>query len=254
MRLETDLHSLWDSGLLAQQLRTIPNNYTKPFPHGSTTVDVEKHLRGAIYDPYIRRVMYEGMGVGMADGRFEDGVFDWTVCPAPEPLSIWMSLQTTLGLRAPGDETRWDDDYVCPYAWANQLHKLNCEFPVWPAELDLPPYNENHATTHEHTNSSTSTSDASLTATMSDPHAHSHDDDYHEDPAYASSRPRSPHHELLELDTPEYNGRIKSEWLLERVLASAGVRLAGLLNGLFIELGDEEIENTSLPVVRPYMR
>lgn len=164
--------------------------------------------------------MYEGMGVGVVDGRFETGISDWLACPTRDPQSIWMSLQTTLGIRAAGDETRWDDDYVCPYAWAHELHKLNCEFPIWPRELDLLPYNETRLQPGD---------------------AHDHDGD-----AYVR-----PHPELLELDTPQYAGRLRRDWVVERLIAMAGVRLAGLLNGLFI--GPQEKENgpSLLPLLRP---
>lgn len=226
-----DLHSLWDSLLIAQALRTIPSNYTAPFPPDTTTLDIEKHLRGAIYDPYVRRLFYEGMGVGVVDGRFEDGVFDWTVCPTPEPQSIWMSLQNTLGFRTSGDEKRWDDGYVCPYAWASELHQLNCDFPIWPAELDLLPYNETR-----------------LLPTKGSKGQRSLD---REGSVDASGRPPKPHPELLELDTPQYGGRLRNEWIVERLLAMAGVRLAGLLNGLFLDTEGEMNHHVPLPMLRP---
>ncbi|THH07556.1 hypothetical protein EW145_g3298 [Phellinidium pouzarii] len=37
----------------------------------------------------------------------------------------------------------------------------------------------------------------------------------------------------LELDTPEYAGRIKDDWLVEQLLAMGGIRLAATLNYLF---------------------
>jgi len=224
----TNLHSLWDSLLIAQALRTIPYNYTAPFPPGTTKVEVEPHLRGAIYDPYVRRLMYEGMGVGVVDGRFESESYDWILCPAPiasEKPSLWTSLQTVLGMRAVDDETRWDDDVLCPYAWGRELHKLNCDFPIWPAELDLPPYNQSRL----------------LQLSPHDPD--------HEDPVDFFSRPRTPHPDLLELDTSRYGGRIRSEWLVERLMAMAGVRLAGLLNGLFMDATAAESDCAPLPLI-----
>lgn len=227
-----DLHSLWDSLLIAQALRTIPYNYTRPFPAGTTSVDIEKHLRGAIYDPYVRRVMYEGMGVGPIEGRFQEESFDWILCPSrtEQPQSLWGSLQTALGLRRVRDEEHWDDDVLCPYAWASELHKLNCDFPVWPAELDLPPYNGSRA----------------LAARNADDGGARHN---HDNPSDFFSRPRQPHPDLLELDTPEYAGRLRTEWVVERLVATAGVRLAGLLNGLFMDVEELEGGCTSLPLI-----
>ncbi|PSR78587.1 hypothetical protein PHLCEN_2v7334 [Hermanssonia centrifuga] len=199
----TNLHSLWDSLLIAQRLRTIPTNYTRLFPPGTTSIDVESHLRGAIYDPYVRRVMFEGMGVGSVSGRYEKDYLNWLSCPAVETQSVWNTLQTVFGLHQLGDESRWDDDMLCPFAWAKQLHPLNCDL-VWPPELDEPPYKN----TGEVARSSV-------------------------EETAVTSRP-NPHPDLLELDTPEYAGRIRDEWVVERLMAMAGVRLAGLLNGLFM--------------------
>lgn len=39
----------------------------------------------------------------------------------------------------------------------------------------------------------------------------------------------------LELDTPEYAGRIQKEFVLEQLLAMGGIRLAAILNYLFAE-------------------
>ncbi|KAI0084711.1 phospholipase C/P1 nuclease domain-containing protein [Irpex rosettiformis] len=226
----TNLHSLWDSLLIASSLRTLPYNYTRPFPKGSTRLDVESHLRGAIYDPYVRRVLYEGLGIGPEEGRFTNDMNDWLLCPVPtsQPPSLWNSLQTVLGLSRVGDETRWDDDVLCPYAWGKQLHQLNCAFPVWPAELDLPPYNTSHV--HSRSNE----------------FEHVHDEENFKE---FLSRPPRPHPDLLELDTPEYAGRLRNEWVVERLMAMAGVRLAGLLNGLFMDTQGLEGEYGSLPLI-----
>ena len=234
LTLQLDLHSLWDGLLIAQSLRTIPSNYTRHFPHGSTSVDVEYHLRDTIYDPYVRRVLWEGMGVGSVPGRFETDALDWLSCPAkaqtPANSGIWGTLQTALGMRVTLDEERWDDDVLCPFAWSKTLHRLNCELPVWPAELDAPPYNETRVT-----------------------RAEGHDHDHEDEPLdNFLSRPRTPHPDLLELDTPQYAGKIRKEWIVERLMATAGIRLAGILNGLFMDgdIPDDEFNNgCDLPIV-----
>ncbi|GJE86605.1 S1/P1 nucleases [Phanerochaete sordida] len=224
----TNLHSLWDSLLIAKSLRTISSNYTRRFPHDSTSVDVEAHLRDTIYDPYVRRVMWEGMGVGSVPGRFAvETIEEWLTCPEPAPEGRWDqgvlgAVQTTLGLRAARDEERWDDEVLCPFAWSKTLHGLNCEL-VWPAALDRPPYNQ------------------SAFGARGDEHDHESPDDFF-------ARPRRPHPDLLELDTPEYAGKIYQEWVIERLMATAGIRLAGLLNGLFMDV--ESLGNEcDLPVV-----
>jgi len=42
-----------------------------------------------------------------------------------------------------------------------------------------------------------------------------------------------PSHPYLELDTPEYGGKISREWVVEKLFAMAGIRLAAVLNYLF---------------------
>jgi len=43
-------------------------------------------------------------------------------------------------------------------------------------------------------------------------------------------KPRGP---LLELDTDEYAGKITREWVVEKLLAMGGLRLASILNSIF---------------------
>ena len=44
---------------------------------------------------------------------------------------------------------------------------------------------------------------------------------------------RAPRRDYLELDTPKYSGNIEKKWIVEKLLAQAGVRLAGILNRIF---------------------
>lgn len=231
----TDLHSVWDGYFIAQALRNLPRNYTHALPSGATVVDVESHLRGTIYDPYVRRIMFEGFGAPSHPGRFLSTYQSWLTCPQTSTPSLSETFQTLLGFGKAGAGSDWDDDYLCPYAWAKDLQKLNCELPVWPKELDEPPYN--HA------------SSDSLDNYSHKHHAHHiHEGEnelleiFYEMDAL-TGRPPLPHPGVFELDTPEYAGRIRSEWLVERLLAMGGIRLAGLLNGLF--LNPDELVNTS---------
>lgn len=222
------MHSLWDGLLIAQALRTIPRNYTHALPSEKSTLDIESHLRGTIYDPYVRRLMYEGFGTDLTLGRFSTEYESWLSCPEPaQSRSSWSAVQQILGLQRTKDEERWDDGVLCPYDWSKELHTLNCELPVWPRELDEPPYN--------HVASSLSAEEEVL------------DEEAFFD-SYTGGRPR-PHPELLELDTPEYSGRIRTQWVVERLLAMAGIRLAGILNGLFLDVESLNSTSESLPVV-----
>ena len=78
--MSADLHSVWDGLLIAQSIRQTPSNYSRPLK-GTAGAIVEPHLRGAIYDPYIRRIMHEGLSVG---GRFDEESRSWLDCPKPD--------------------------------------------------------------------------------------------------------------------------------------------------------------------------
>lgn len=219
----TNLHSLWDGLLIAKALRSMPSssNYSHPLPIPA----VESVLRGAIYDPYIRRIMWEGIGVGeysTTPGKWEDEVEQWLECPstsariqipsfASGPIQMLSQFfrQTVLDLFAGGGiQQETDDEILCPQAWAEPIHQLNCDL-VWPKELDEPPYG---SSVREDTKSAKGMGARKGT--------------------------------YLELDTPEYAGRITNEWVVERLLAMGGIRLAGILNEIFaplVESGAQQV-------------
>jgi len=212
--LSKDLHSLWDSLLIAQRLRTLPSNYSHPLP----LPDVESNLRGTIYDPYIRRVVWEGIL-----GKYEEELPSWMACPSANrlrvlPLPRWQRILLWFF----GSETKdgglgVDDEIVCPYHWAQPIHALNCEI-VWPAELDEPSPNRLSYTQAEREN-----------------HACC-EDSILEFEDFEALRRQKNHY--LELDIPEYSGRIRDEWIIEKLMAQGGIRLAAVLNWLFDDGSD----------------
>ncbi|KAI0316084.1 phospholipase C/P1 nuclease domain-containing protein [Amylostereum chailletii] len=222
----TNLHSLWDGLLIAKSLRTIPANYSCPLP----VPEIEAALRGAIYDPYIRRIMWQGVGVGAYGehaARWEDEVESWLDCPAPVAPGWTDALkQAVLALVAPrrriaGPPQTTDDATLCPYAWAEPIHALNCEL-VWPPALDAPEYRTHDACEHG--------------ACGAHAHAHGAEDEDEDELSALQRAPRAPRGHYLELDTPEYWGRIEQEWVVEKLLAMGGIRLAGVLNQIFAPL------------------
>ncbi|KAH9897056.1 S1/P1 nuclease-domain-containing protein [Cubamyces lactineus] len=254
----TNLHSVWDGLLIAQAVRLTPRNYTYPLP-GSEGAFVEPHLRGAIYDPYIRRIMHEGLSVG---GKFDPESDSWPDCPAPAAALESQSSTTkgtvayalsllglgdsarmealldldfygALGLTTrPGTENEWDDESVCPYAWARPIHALNCDptLPVWPHGLDGPGEHEEIYGWHELPYDVVDFLDMAILDGDENVHAG--------ESAHAQSgKPRHP--ELLELDTPAYAGRLARGWVVERLLAMAGVRLAGVLTDIFADMASD---------------
>ncbi|KAG9125431.1 hypothetical protein FRC07_007625 [Ceratobasidium sp. 392] len=221
----TNLHSLWDGLLIAQRIRTLPN-YTHPLPTAPTPSippealernrQIEKWLKGAIYDPYIRWIILEGIY-----GWWSDEIEDWSVCPQlasvgrsyPRPLPIdsfgglvepksdgllemlSKSAQSIFARKTQASSPPFEDPTdvpVCPYHWAAPIHQLNCDF-IWPANLTSP-----------------------------------------HDPEHPG---RTPAKDLIELDTPEYAGRIRRDKVIEKLMAVGGLRLAAVLNEL---LGSEE--------------
>ena len=155
---------------------------------------------------------------------WRDEIPEWLSCPANEysPLvrapggsyirqHVVSVRGASAGVSDIADET--DDDVVCPYHWAKPIHTLNCDL-VWPAELDELAY-----TQHEFS-----------------PMEDSEDVDCSEAEDLDEVELQSGR-SYLELDTPEYAGLIADGWVIEKLLAMAGMRLAGVLNYLFADDG-----------------
>jgi len=214
----TNLHSVWDSLIISKSLRTIPLNYTRPLPTPVSRA-IESHLRGTIYDPYIRRIIWEGLW-----GRWEGETAEWSDCPAYPATSVLNTAKSIMryspfaswvspAIENPGDE--WDTEDLCPYHWAKPLHALNCEI-IWPKELDEPPYKhlEDQGKPHHHPLS------------------------VQDEMSLLSTLPRVPNkNSYFELDTPEYIGVIHDHFIVEKLLAQGGIRLASILNALFADEG-----------------
>ncbi|KAG8792209.1 hypothetical protein FRC16_011497 [Serendipita sp. 398] len=96
----------------------------------------EDALKGAIYDPYIRSIVWEGLSQA-----WKDQVDEWYTCPSTSLTSSFAnSDQVPLDRNTMTTETnvrRWDDDFVCPYHWAKPNSRLNCAI-TFPKELDWP--------------------------------------------------------------------------------------------------------------------
>lgn len=169
---------------------------------------LESALRGAIYDPYVRRVVWEGVGVGRGTGRWETEADSWLACPSSSYQSGPQLVLTASGRGVDGPPGTSDSGTLCPYAWATPIHQLNCDV-VWPADLDLSARDDD--ADHEHHHCGSSSVEDELRAW-----------------AEAPRKSKYP-----EMDTPEYAGGIARDWIIEKLLAQGGIRLAGILNGLF---------------------
>ncbi|GAA6063204.1 hypothetical protein JCM10212_006837 [Sporobolomyces blumeae] len=130
-----NLHGLWDNLLLSRKLRE-QRNYTDPLP----SQQIESALTGAIYDPLIRLLLWEGVR-----NWWRSSLPSWLACPASplgSPLASEGSSTTQLAFRAdPRRATSTLDSIVCPVHWASQTHKVTCSlaFPDDYNEHEQPP-------------------------------------------------------------------------------------------------------------------
>lgn len=213
---QSSLHSAWDTGILTRLIRGVNRNYSRPLPdNGDLPIpsrQIELSLRHTIYDALIRRVMWEGV-----ESKWIDELDEWLQCPAiaptPEPTAATPERQGVLSLVTSAFmdpisfstsilrslslrekvEINPDGPLVCPYAWAVPLHQLNCQY-VWPPAFNL--------TSPEWEESVT-----------------------------GGRRP--PVHNWPTLDTPEYMAALDKDYVMEKLVAQGGLRLAGILNWLF---------------------
>ncbi|CAG7847875.1 SubName: Full=Related to nuclease Le3 {ECO:0000313/EMBL:CCA77833.1} [Serendipita indica DSM 11827] len=132
-RRMTNFHSVWDSRLISNGILSTPSNYSRPLPYPAD--GIEDSLRGTIYDPYIRSIVWEGLMQ-----EWKDDLEEWISCPSA--LSNQHVDQLRFGQES--DPARWDNDFVCPYHWAKPTAALNCKV-IFPPELDWAPgSNETH--------------------------------------------------------------------------------------------------------------
>ena len=121
-----DLHKVWDTDLLESIIANTPRNYSKPLSDRK----VEGALQGAKYDPFIRRVMWEGV---LSDWKAESK--DWFSCGdsvSDGLLDLRPEGQTVMTAGVTIDP---DTPVVCPHHWAQPVHKLNCDI-AWIPEFD----------------------------------------------------------------------------------------------------------------------
>ncbi|GAA6009126.1 hypothetical protein JCM11491_005760 [Sporobolomyces phaffii] len=134
-----NLHGLWDNLLLARKLRE-QTNYTRPLP----SRQIESALTGAIYDPLIRLLLWEGVRTW-----WRTSLPEWLACPeqtaqssttrtrlgrGPDQLTFSSAARSVGGRR---EESRLES-IVCPVHWAAGTHRVTCE-------LAFPPGYDEHA-------------------------------------------------------------------------------------------------------------
>ena len=123
---EADLSraGLWDTALLTKSIREI-HNYTRPLP----SRQIESALSGAIYDPYVRWLVWEGIGKW-----WKNDLEDWLACDSPTLASG--ESQTVFASPLPSRMQMALDRVVCPLTWAPPVHNYCCSH-VFPPKYDM---------------------------------------------------------------------------------------------------------------------
>ena len=89
-------------------------------------------MRGEKYDPYIRRIMSEGVL-----GNWKGEVNTWFKCGTGRATQEDPDFGSREGQHVlkGGVEINPDGPVVCPYYWAKSIHPVNCDI-AWPSEFD----------------------------------------------------------------------------------------------------------------------
>ena len=109
---------------MTKSIREI-RNYTHPLP----SKQIESALTGAIYDPYIRWIVWEGIGKW-----WRDDLEDWLACDSPTLASSSSQAVFASPLAARMQMTL--DRIVCPLTWAPPVHDYCCSH-VFPPNYDM---------------------------------------------------------------------------------------------------------------------
>jgi len=129
----TNLHSLWDGLLIARALRDL-HNYTQPLPSDQ----IEDVLKGAIYDSYVRWIIWEGVRVW-----WKKDINDWIDCSSTHVLGQQNSQQIFSPSGSKTSKFSYaDSPDSCSVEWATEIHKtVTCPlaFPPLPYDKDTRP-------------------------------------------------------------------------------------------------------------------
>ncbi|WWC61822.1 uncharacterized protein I303_104407 [Kwoniella dejecticola CBS 10117] len=218
-----NLHSVWDGGIITKNIREL-GNYTTPLP----SKQIESNLLGAIFDPYVRWIVWEGIREW-----WKDDLESWLSCPVdgdPFPhsfhtdipastpailkgyfrtasslvLSILpgsLSALSELAYPIPTRETEgFEDQAIALHPTSLSAKGGNMTFPSCPYTWAKPIH--------------------SLNCDIAWPKEYKN-----------NSAP------LIELDTDKYLGEIGRQKTVEKLIAMAGLRLAKILNEAFAEEG-----------------
>lgn len=211
-----NLHSVWDSGIVTKNIREL-SNYTSPVP----SKQVEGALLGAIFDPYVRWIVWEGIRQW-----WRPELAEWISCPAsgdPYPHSSNSAIPpSSSGLQKVFKSASSYVVGALPQPLSGFLSKT----------LQVAP--EVHANFPTLLLQSTPEQLSAQQKTFAFPACpYTWAKELHRvncDVAWPKEYTDDYHGPLIELDTDAYLGEIGRRKTVEKVLAMAGLRLAKILN------------------------
>jgi hypothetical protein len=197
---------------------------------------IESALQGAIYDSYVRFIVWEGIL-----GWWKDEYLTWPSCPpaTSAELAMMASLvsepepEPVNAVDAELPVSSYDDDDFTGPSSEQLQHPLQGlvitphhsspllpppppppleSLPVCPLNWAIPIHQLN------------------CNSTLIWPQ-------YFSDIPPNTPSKHIPAKNLIQLDTPEYSGRIREQLVIEKLVATAGIRLAAVLNELLDPLG-----------------
>lgn len=208
------LHSVWDSLLLNDQIRDLAN-YTTRLP----STRIESALLGKTYDAYIRWILAEGLGQAQGatgqPGWWQEEAESWSNCPE-ESFEPNMNGKTAKGAHHWLHSVTPHSTKLAQRVYATLFRKV-----------------ENEARNQQLTSSAFDDTDLPVCPYAWTKPMH---------PlvcSYAFADPVPPVNQtnqgpLVELNVPEYAGRVHDHKIIHRQLARAGIRLAAVLNTLLL--------------------
>ncbi|WWC89367.1 uncharacterized protein L201_004290 [Kwoniella dendrophila CBS 6074] len=219
-----NLHSVWDGGIITKNIREL-GNYTTPLP----SKQIESSLLGAIFDPYVRWIVWEGIREW-----WRDDLESWLECPI-EGDPFPHSLNTAIPASVPSifkDYFRTASSIVLSLLPGSISAFTEVNYPIPTRETEG--FEDQALALHP---TSLRSKGVNMTQFPSCPFTWSKP--VHEigcniawPKEYIDNN-----HPLIELDTDKYLGEIGRQKIVEKLLAQGGLRLAKILNEALADEG-----------------
>ena len=111
------------------------NNYTKPLP----SRQIEDSLRGTIYDPYVRFIVWEGIRQWWKPDLLHwldcpssavagDNTDEWGVWKTLKEMNQWTFSRHVSRLPIKMSKLEAEEYSPCTLSWATPIHNLTCHY------------------------------------------------------------------------------------------------------------------------------